>query len=114
MDDWNSSLVILRKIAAPLAFTTVVSSAGGIAMMIRYNQEIRSRDIFAAILASFAASTIVLLMLYGRLNDESPTLLYGVSALAGVGGASTLDLLLVWMRRWATKKGLLKDGSQEN
>jgi hypothetical protein len=108
MDDWSESVSTLRRIAAPLAFTNLVSSAAGIALMLRSNVALTKRVVFAALLSSWAAGTIVFLLLYEYLSDK-PILLYGVSTLSGAGGASTLDLLFILMRRMAVKRGWLKE-----
>ena len=108
MDDWSEPMKLLRKIAGPLAFTNLVSSAAGIALMLRSNVTLTKRVVWAALLSSWAAGTIVFLLVHDYLGDR-PVLLYGVSTLSGAGGASTLDLMFILIRRWAINKKLLKE-----
>lgn len=105
MDDPDT----LKHLAGPLGFTSVVASAGGLALMLRHNRKIRTRDVVMTVFASSAAGTIVFLLLYGYLIERNTSLLYGVSALSGVGGASSLELLLLGLRTWAEKKGYTKE-----
>lgn len=98
--DWEE---LTSKLAVPLGFTAFFSSMAGLALLLRNNKEIRQRDYVAAVLASISAGAIVYLLLLGYLQHR-PYLLLGVSCLAGAGGASTLDLLFMFMRRWASSK----------
>lgn len=99
---------ILGRMANPLSFTVLVSSVAGIALMLRHSKRVTYRDVVSAVLSSAVACVIVFLLLYEYLG-ERPALLYGVSCLSGAGGASTIDLLLVALRRWAAKKGVGAD-----
>jgi len=99
---------LLKKLLWPLVFTSMIASMAGIALMLRNNETVRVRDVFAAAMASIAACVIVYLLLAGYLA-ESPYLLYGVSSLAGAGGASTLDLLFIVARKQLAKRGLLDE-----
>ena len=101
MDDWISPF--MRRLAISVAFTSIVSSAAGVSLMLRSNQVLTKRVVFSAILSSMAACIIVYLMLF-ELMESRPMLLCGVSILSGAGGASTLDLMLMLLRHWAKKK----------
>lgn len=97
---------MLKRLAAPLAFTGLISSVASISLMLRNQEVVKTKDIVAAIGTSFTAATILFLLLRSYL-EEQPYLLYGVSILAGAGGASTFDLLFFLARRWARKKGFM-------
>lgn len=114
MDDWLSDLTLLKKIALPIAFTSLVSSFAGIALMLRANKVVSKREFFQAILSSTAACAIVYMLLHDYLDERAPGLLYGVSCLSGAGGASTLDFLLIMLRNWSVKKGLLKQSEADS
>lgn len=98
---------LLKKLLWPLAFTSIISSMAGISLMLRNNEVVRPRDVAAAVLASVAACVIVYLLLAEYLAERQ-YLLYGISSLAGAGGASTLDLLFVMARKHLREKGLLE------
>lgn len=113
MDDWFRNMDLLKKLWAPLAFTSFISSIAGIALMLRMNKTVSKKDVTVAVFSSCAACAIVFMLLHDYLVDRAPSLLYGVSCLAGAGGASTLDLLLIMLRNWSVKKGLLKKTDTE-
>lgn len=98
--DWDE---MARRLAVPLTFTSFFSSMAGLALLLRNQDELRARDYASAVLCSVCAGVIVYLLLLGYL-EQRPFLLLGVSCLAGAGGASTLDLLLMLGRRWASSK----------
>lgn len=103
MDEDN--LRLWKLLAAPMALSAFIGSAGSVAIVLRSGDPITARLIIQALLSSFAAASIVFLIIYTPMMKYSnPSALYGVSALAGVGGAATLDLLLSAFRRWAQSK----------
>ena len=97
---------MLRRLMIPLAFTSFVSSIASISLMLRNQATIRARDYVAVIGSSITASCVVFLLLNHYLEGE-PYILYGVSILAGAGGASTFDLLFFLARKWARKRGFV-------
>jgi hypothetical protein len=98
--DWDE---LVQKLAVPLGFTAFFSSMAGLALALRGESTLRRRDYASAVLSSISAGVIVYLLLLGYL-EQRPFLLLGVSCLAGAGGASTLDLLFVFLRRWVASK----------
>jgi len=84
-------------LTSPLIYTTAISSVGALAAALRSKRQLTPRQIAAAVLTSAVAGTIVFVLLASKLEDDIYTLV-GVSALAGIGGANTLDFLLEAMR----------------
>ena len=99
---------LLRLIAVPIMFTSFVGSLGSLSIVMRGGDPITPRVVAQAVFSSVAASAIVFLILYQNMGERLPTLVFGISALAGVGGATTLDLLLVALRRWSLSKGVIR------
>lgn len=85
------------------------SSLAGLAQILFEGKEIPRKRALGAFLLSGFAGCIVCLLLYSRLKEDL-ALLTGISLLAGVGGASTLDFLsglayrIVRMRLNVTEK----------
>lgn len=104
-------LELLRRLLWPLILTSVVASMAGVSLMLRDQESIRARDVVSTILASIAASAIVLLLLSDYLG-ETPYVLYGVSSLAGAGGSSTLELVFKIAKRQLAKRGWI-DGEPD-
>ena len=83
----------------------VVASLGGLAALLRSGQQLTPRQIFSALLNSGLLGIIIAMSLWKRYGAEDPFLLFGVSILAGFGGATTIDLITQYVRR---KLGLIK------
>lgn len=85
-----SSLTILVIIA--------VSSVAGWANLIWRDEGLPLRKIIAGVVLSGAAGFICYLLLFEPLKDQ-PTLLTGAAIVMGIGGASTIDFILVMIRK---------------
>lgn len=86
-----------------------VSSVAGMARMLWEDKPIPLRKSIGAVLLSGFSGAIVCMLLWEPLIDR-PMLMSGVSILAGIGGASTIDLLTVGLRTLITKRlGKLTD-----
>lgn len=83
----------LRDHVTPMAWTVAISSVGALAAQLQSNRKLTLRHVVGAVLTSGVAGLVVHTLLISRLHDD-PWTLTGVSALAGIGGASTLDFLL--------------------
>lgn len=77
----------------------MVASMGGIASLLRSGQEITTRLFAAALLNSGLVGLVVGLTMWSRYGGKDPYFIFGVSALAGLGGASSLDMLLQFARK---------------
>jgi hypothetical protein len=88
---------VARELTHPLLFTAAISSVGALAAALRSKRQLSTRQVAAAVLTSTVAGVIVGLLLAPRLGDDTATLV-GVSSLAGIGGANTLDFLLEALR----------------
>jgi hypothetical protein len=71
----------------------VVASLGGIAALLRSGQDITGRLVLSAFLNSGLVGLIVGLLMWSSYSGKDPYLIFGVSALAGLGGAATLEVL---------------------
>lgn len=89
----------------------IVASLGGLAALLRSGQDITRRQVASALLNSGLVGVIIALILWGRYGAEDPFLLFGVSILAGFGGATTIDLLVQYVCK---KFGLSSPNSHEN
>lgn len=76
-----------------------IASLGGLAALLRGKQELTVRNVLATILYSGVIGLIVALMWYNYFegSDNIPFLL-AVSALAGIGGATVIDLIKVFLQ----------------
>ena len=81
----------------PLVWTTAISGCGSLAATLRSRRQLTVRQVVAAVLTSVVAGVIVALLIAQRLQGDELTLI-GVSSLAGVGGAGTLEVLLEAVR----------------
>jgi len=81
----------------PLVWTTAISGCGSLAAALRSRRQLSVRQVAAAVLTSVVAGVIVALLLAQRMQDDELTWI-GVSSLAGVGGAGTLEVLLEIVR----------------
>ena len=88
---------VARDLTHPLLYTMAISGIGSLAAALRSRRQLTARHVVAAALTSIIAGTVVLLLTASRLEAD-PATWVGVSALAGIGGASTLDLLLEALR----------------
>lgn len=86
-----------RDLTHPLVWTTAISGCGSLAAALRSRRRLTVRQVVAAVLTSMVAGMIVALLLARRMGDDELTLI-GVSSLAGVGGAGTLEVLLEVVR----------------
>lgn len=77
----------------------MVASLGGLAALLRSGQNITPRQLFSALLNSGLVGLIIALLLWSRYGGKDPYLLFGVSALAGFGGATTIDLIQQYVRK---------------
>lgn len=71
-------------------------------MLLWENKPITAKQRIGGVLLSGFSGMIVSLLLHDRLHD-APTLLAGVSLLAGVGGASTIEWLAATVKRHLNK-----------
>lgn len=84
-----------------LLYATIMfagSSVAGWALLLWEAKPITARQKVGGVLLSGFSGVISSLLLYDYLK-ESPSLLAGVSLLAGIGGASTIEWLLMALRR---------------
>lgn len=79
------------------------SSLAGVAQLLWEGKPIPWQRLVGAALLSGFAGAITSLMLYSRLSND-PSLLAAVSLLAGIGGATTIDLLSGLLRSIAKKQ----------
>lgn len=86
-----------RDLTHPLVWTTAISGCGSLAAALRSRRQLLVRQVAAAVLTSVVAGVIVALLLAQRMQDDELTWI-GVSSLAGVGGAGTLEVLLEIVR----------------
>ncbi|MEW5709816.1 MAG: hypothetical protein AB1830_13075 [Pseudomonadota bacterium] len=82
---------------AALAF--LGASFAGLANQLRLHNTVTWRSIVAALLNSGFVGLIVAMLGYKTFQDNLPYL-YGISLLAGIGGASLLDFMIEGLRRW--------------
>lgn len=75
-----------------------VCSLAGLAHLLHDGERLPPTKVAGAIMMSGFAGVVVFLILFERL-EGSPHLLAGISVLAGIGGASTLDFLLELAKR---------------
>lgn len=75
-----------------------LASVAGLAELLKSNRRISSRAILAAVLYNGMSGTIIALLLYSRLGAEHMALILGVSAFAGIGCISILDLVAALLR----------------
>ena len=79
------------------------SSVAGWALLLWEDKPVSRKQALGGVLLSGFSGVIVSLLLYKYLQDN-PMLLAGVSLLAGVGGASTLEFLAVMFRKYVREK----------
>lgn len=89
----------------------LVASLGGLAALLRSGQDITRRQVASALLNSGLVGVIIALTLWSRYGANDPFLLFGVSILAGFGGATTIDLLVQYVCK---KFGLSSPYNREN
>ena len=77
----------------------LVASIGGLAALLRGGQEISWRQVWSALLNSGLVGLVIGSVMWSRFGGADPFLIFGVAALAGLGGATTLDLMLQFARR---------------
>lgn len=81
----------------------VGSSLAGWAMLLWENKPITARQRVGGVILSGFSGMIVALLLHEKLSDHS-TLLAGVSLLAGIGGASTIEWLALVVKNHVNGK----------
>lgn len=80
-----------------LIFAAVGASAMGLSVYLRSGSALTLRAISAVLLHSSVWAIVVFLMGYSTLKTDLPMLL-GLSILSGVGAASVLDVVLVFLK----------------
>ena len=76
----------------------LVASMGGIAAVLRSGHPLTTRLVLATILNSGLVGLTIGLLLWNRYGGQDPYFIFGVSALAGLGGASTIEAMLQFAR----------------
>lgn len=89
MIDKDSNLATLISIG-------VLSSLGGLASLLRSGKNINPREVFAALLNSGLIGIVIALLWWNKFGHDNLYFLVGVSGLAGIGGASVIDLAVQW------------------
>lgn len=91
--------MITNEQIAYMSAMFIGSSVAGWALLLWEDKKVTRKQAIGGTLLSGLSGLIVSLMLWKHLQDD-PMLLAGVSLLAGVGGASTLEFLVVMLRRY--------------
>jgi uncharacterized membrane protein len=71
----------------------LIASIGGIAALLRSKEPLSARYVFSALLNSGIAGLIVGMVMWHVYEGKQPYLIFAISAAAGLGGATTLDVL---------------------
>lgn len=74
-------------------------SLGGLAALLRSNRGVTWRNVCAAMLNSGFITLIIALAWYENYSETNLYFLIGISLLAGLGGATSLDLALVYVQK---------------
>jgi len=77
----------------------LIASVGGLAALLRSGQALSKRLVISAFLNSGLMGLVIALILWENFNGQKPHLIIGVSVLAGLGGMTTFDLVLQWIRK---------------
>lgn len=80
-----------------LIFAAVGASAMGLSVYLRSGNVLTVRAVSAVLLHSSVWAVVVFLMGYSTLKSDMPMLL-GLSILSGIGTASVLDVVLVFVK----------------
>lgn len=78
----------------------LVASLGGLAALLRSDKPIGPRHVWSALLNSGIAGLIIAFLMWRKFGQDDLFFLIGVSILAGFGGASAVDAIVQWFRRW--------------
>jgi len=92
--------------AGPLAWTAVLSSVGSLAHALQARRPLEAKQIVGATLNSGVNGVIAFCVLtwkFPAAANESPLFLIGLSAAAGLGQASVLDMILTAVRARAAQ-----------
>lgn len=77
-----------------------ISSLGGLAALLHSKRSLTPRAIIAAIVYSGALGTIIALLWYNKFRDDGNIyFVLGISGLAGIGGASAIDLIVAILKK---------------
>ena len=76
----------------------IASSLAGLAALLRSRQPLHWRAVMSALLNSGFIGTIIALVWYAQYNNTNIYFLIGVSVLAGLGGAATIDFAFQYAR----------------
>lgn len=77
----------------------IIASIGGIGALLRSGQEVTARLVLSALINSGLVGLVIALYMWHHYGGESPFLILCVSTLAGLGGASTIDLIFQFVRK---------------
>lgn len=80
-----------------LIFAAVGASAMGLSVYLRSGHVLTARAVIAVLMHSSAWSIVVFLLGFSTLKEDIPMLL-GLSILSGIGTASVLDVVLVFVK----------------
>lgn len=97
----HNSLVPPKTLALFLAAMFIGSSLSGLALLLWENKPLTKWQRIGGVLLSGFAGCIVALLLYEKMHD-SPAVLAGISLLAGIGGASTIEFLMALAKKKLT------------
>ena len=74
-------------------------SLGGLAALLRSNNALTKRNVFSAMLNSGLIALVIALVWWANYRDTNLFFLVGISILAGLGGATTLDFATLYIRK---------------
>jgi hypothetical protein len=74
-------------------------SLGGLAALLRGNHALTKRNVFSAMLNSGMMALVIALVWWSNYKDTNLFFLVGISILAGLGGATTLDFVTLYIRK---------------
>lgn len=75
-----------------------LSSVGGLAALLRSNNTLSARAIASAVLSSGVMGLVIALTSYTYFGVTNPFFLLGVCGLAGIGGTTVVDFLVLVMK----------------
>jgi len=74
-------------------------SIGGLSALLRSNKRLTLRSVTSAMLNSGIMSLVISLIWWNNYRETNLYFLVGVSILAGLGGATTLDFAVLYVRK---------------
>lgn len=90
---------VMDSVHMTFAFIFLGGSLGGLAALLRTNKNLSWRNIVSAMLNSGIITLVIGLVWYKQYAETNLYFLLGVSLLAGLGGATTIDFVTLYIRQ---------------